>query len=101
MAQLNSENLTKSAENHRLRRNIKKVTQELSTLQQERERLEKDLEEAHRESGRGDHTIRVSSSGVVGLGLLTAVSDFRDIFSSEDLEQSEKSKGELISLIFS
>uniref|UniRef100_A0A7N5JL43 CDK5 regulatory subunit-associated protein 2 n=1 Tax=Ailuropoda melanoleuca TaxID=9646 RepID=A0A7N5JL43_AILME len=57
LAQLNSENLTKSAENHRLRRNIKKVTQELSTLQQERERLEKDLEEAHRESGRGDHTI--------------------------------------------
>uniref|UniRef100_A0A452RNZ4 CDK5 regulatory subunit associated protein 2 n=1 Tax=Ursus americanus TaxID=9643 RepID=A0A452RNZ4_URSAM len=58
LAQLNSENLTKNAENHRLRRNIKKVTQELSTLQQERERLEKDLEEARRERGRGDHTIR-------------------------------------------
>lgn len=90
MAQLNSENLTKNAENHRLRRNIKKVTQELSTLQQERERLEKDLEEARRERGRGDHTIRVSRCGVVGLGLLTAVSGFRDVFSAEDLEQSEK-----------
>ncbi|XP_059268157.1 CDK5 regulatory subunit-associated protein 2 [Mustela nigripes] len=57
LAQLNSENLSKSAENHRLRRNIKKVTQALSTLQQERERLEKDLEEAHRERSRSDHTI--------------------------------------------
>ncbi|XP_032162922.1 CDK5 regulatory subunit-associated protein 2 isoform X4 [Mustela erminea] len=57
LAQLNSENLSKSAENHRLRRNIKKVTQELSTLQQERERLEKDLEEARRERSRSDNTI--------------------------------------------
>lgn len=57
LAQLNSENLSKSAENHRLRRNIKKVTQALSTLQQERERLEKDLEEARRERSRSDHTI--------------------------------------------
>uniref|UniRef100_A0A8I3RY74 CDK5 regulatory subunit-associated protein 2 n=1 Tax=Canis lupus familiaris TaxID=9615 RepID=A0A8I3RY74_CANLF len=57
LAQLHSENINKSAENHRLRRNIKKVTQELSDLQQERERLEKDLEEAHRDRGRGDHTI--------------------------------------------
>ncbi|XP_044120966.1 CDK5 regulatory subunit-associated protein 2 isoform X2 [Neovison vison] len=57
LAQLNSENLSKSAENHRLRRNIKKVTQELNTLQQERQRLEKDLEEAHRERSRSDHTI--------------------------------------------
>ncbi|XP_053420198.1 CDK5 regulatory subunit-associated protein 2 isoform X2 [Nycticebus coucang] len=45
------------AENHRLRRNIKKVTQELSDLQQERERLEKDLKEAHRERSKGDCTI--------------------------------------------
>uniref|UniRef100_A0A8C0PBV9 CDK5 regulatory subunit-associated protein 2 n=1 Tax=Canis lupus familiaris TaxID=9615 RepID=A0A8C0PBV9_CANLF len=57
LAQLHSDNINKSAENHRLRRNIKKVTQELSDLQQERERLEKDLEEAHRDRGRGDHTI--------------------------------------------
>ncbi|XP_045878580.1 CDK5 regulatory subunit-associated protein 2 isoform X2 [Meles meles] len=57
LAQLDSENLSQSAENHRLRRNIKKVTQELTTLQLERERLEKDLEEARRERTRGDHTI--------------------------------------------
>ncbi|XP_004411600.1 PREDICTED: CDK5 regulatory subunit-associated protein 2 [Odobenus rosmarus divergens] len=57
LAQLNSENLNKSAENHRLRRNIKKVTQELSALQQERERLERDVEEAHRQKSRRDHTI--------------------------------------------
>ncbi|XP_077824317.1 CDK5 regulatory subunit-associated protein 2 isoform X14 [Macaca mulatta] len=58
LAELRSQNLTKSAENHRLRRSIKKITQELSDLQQERERLEKDLEEAHREKSRGDCTIR-------------------------------------------
>ncbi|XP_034871841.1 CDK5 regulatory subunit-associated protein 2 isoform X1 [Mirounga leonina] len=57
LAQLNSENLNKSAENHRLRRNIKKVTQELSALQQERERLERDVEEAHRQKSSRDHTI--------------------------------------------
>jgi len=57
LAQLNSENLNKSAENHRLRRNIEKVTQELSALQQERERLERDVEEAHRQKSRRDHTI--------------------------------------------
>ncbi|XP_033093530.1 CDK5 regulatory subunit-associated protein 2 isoform X2 [Trachypithecus francoisi] len=58
LTELRSQNLTKSAENHRLRRSIKKITQELSDLQQERERLEKDLEEAHREKSRGDCTIR-------------------------------------------
>ncbi|XP_011782809.1 PREDICTED: CDK5 regulatory subunit-associated protein 2 isoform X3 [Colobus angolensis palliatus] len=58
LAELRSQNLTKSTENHRLRRSIKKITQELSDLQQERERLEKDLEEAHREKSRGDCTIR-------------------------------------------
>ncbi|XP_047279543.1 CDK5 regulatory subunit-associated protein 2 isoform X1 [Homo sapiens] len=57
-AALRSQNLTKSTENHRLRRSIKKITQELSDLQQERERLEKDLEEAHREKSKGDCTIR-------------------------------------------
>ncbi|XP_058379877.1 CDK5 regulatory subunit-associated protein 2 isoform X2 [Diceros bicornis minor] len=57
LAELHSENLTKSTENHRLRRNIKKVTQELSDLQQEKERLEKDLEAAHREKSKGDCTI--------------------------------------------
>uniref|UniRef100_A0A2K6GSM6 CDK5 regulatory subunit-associated protein 2 n=1 Tax=Propithecus coquereli TaxID=379532 RepID=A0A2K6GSM6_PROCO len=58
LAELHSENLSKSTENHRLRRNIKKVTQELSDLQQERERLEKDLKEACRERSKGDCTIR-------------------------------------------
>ncbi|KAK2120237.1 CDK5 regulatory subunit associated protein 2 [Saguinus oedipus] len=58
LAELRSQNLTKSTENHRLRRSIKKITQELSDLQQERERLEKDLEEAHREKSKGDCTIR-------------------------------------------
>ncbi|XP_016011423.2 CDK5 regulatory subunit-associated protein 2 isoform X2 [Rousettus aegyptiacus] len=58
LAELHSENLTKSTENHRLRRSIKKVTQELSDLQQEKERLEKDLEAAHRDKSQGDCTIR-------------------------------------------
>ncbi|XP_054582977.1 CDK5 regulatory subunit-associated protein 2 isoform X2 [Eptesicus fuscus] len=57
LAELHSENLTKSTENHRLRRNMKKVTQELSDLQQEKERLEKDLEAAHREKSKRDCTI--------------------------------------------
>nr|XP_045369086.1 CDK5 regulatory subunit-associated protein 2 isoform X5 [Camelus bactrianus] len=57
LAELHSENLTKSTENHRLRRNMKKVTQELSDLQRERERLEKDLDAAHRERSKGDRAI--------------------------------------------
>ncbi|XP_014685861.3 CDK5 regulatory subunit-associated protein 2 isoform X1 [Equus asinus] len=57
LAELQAENLTKSTENHRLRRNVKKVTQELSDLQQEKERLEKDLEAAHHEKSKGDATI--------------------------------------------
>ncbi|KAB0373551.1 hypothetical protein FD755_015210 [Muntiacus reevesi] len=57
LAELHSENLSKSAENHRLRRSIKKVTQELSSLQQERERLEKALEAAHQERSKGDHAM--------------------------------------------
>uniref|UniRef100_A0A4W2D3L6 CDK5 regulatory subunit-associated protein 2 n=1 Tax=Bos indicus x Bos taurus TaxID=30522 RepID=A0A4W2D3L6_BOBOX len=57
LAELHSENLSKSTENHRLRRSIKKVTQELSNLQEERERLEKALEAARQERSKGDHTI--------------------------------------------
>nr|XP_015095871.1 CDK5 regulatory subunit-associated protein 2 isoform X5 [Vicugna pacos] len=57
LAELHSENLTKSTENHRLRRNMKKVTQELSDLQRERERLEKDLDAAHRERSKGDRAV--------------------------------------------
>ncbi|KAI5138438.1 Cdk5 Regulatory Subunit-Associated Protein 2 [Manis pentadactyla] len=58
LAELHSENLTKGAENRRLRRNLKKVTQELSDLQQKQERLEKDLEEAHREKSKGERTVQ-------------------------------------------
>ncbi|XP_068408237.1 CDK5 regulatory subunit-associated protein 2 isoform X3 [Eschrichtius robustus] len=54
LAELRSENLTKSTENHRLRRSMKRVTRELSDLQQERERLEKELGAAHRERSKGD-----------------------------------------------
>ncbi|XP_043309876.1 CDK5 regulatory subunit-associated protein 2 isoform X6 [Cervus canadensis] len=57
LAELHSENLSKSAENRRLRRSIKKVTQELSSLQQERERLGKALEAARRERGGGEHAV--------------------------------------------
>ena len=65
MAELHSENLSKSTENHRLRRSIKKVTQELSTLQEERERLEKALEAARQERSKGDHTIHVSAAAAL------------------------------------
>ncbi|XP_028610463.1 CDK5 regulatory subunit-associated protein 2 isoform X2 [Grammomys surdaster] len=57
LAKLHSENVTKSTENHRLLRNVKKVTQELNDLKKEKLRLEQDLEEAHREGNRGARTI--------------------------------------------
>ncbi|XP_005382660.1 PREDICTED: CDK5 regulatory subunit-associated protein 2 isoform X4 [Chinchilla lanigera] len=57
LAELRSENLTKISENHRLQRNIKKVTQDLSDLHQEKESLERDLEEAQREGSKGARTI--------------------------------------------
>ncbi|KAM4876951.1 CDK5 regulatory subunit-associated protein 2 isoform 3-T3 [Thomomys bottae] len=57
LAELHSENLTKFTENHRLRRNMKKMSQELSELQQEKARLEHELEEAHREGSRGARTV--------------------------------------------
>ena len=60
MAKLHSENVTKSTENHRLLRNVKKVTQELNDLKKEKLRLERDLEEAHQEGSRGARTIHVS-----------------------------------------
>lgn len=62
MAELHSENLTKSTENHRLVRNVKKVTQELSDLKKEKLRLERDLEEAHQERSKHTRTIHVSAS---------------------------------------
>ncbi|XP_066112474.1 CDK5 regulatory subunit-associated protein 2 isoform X2 [Saccopteryx bilineata] len=49
LAELHSENLTESAENRRLHRNLQKTAQELSAVQQEKGRLEKDLEAAHRD----------------------------------------------------
>ncbi|GAB1288590.1 CDK5 regulatory subunit-associated protein 2 [Apodemus speciosus] len=57
LAKLHSENVTKSTENHRLLRNVKKVTQELNDLKKEKLRLERDLEEAHQEGSRGARTI--------------------------------------------
>lgn len=66
LAELHSENLTKGAENRRLRRNLKKVTQELSDLQQKQERLEKDLEEAHREKSKGERTVQVRAAVLWG-----------------------------------
>lgn len=62
MAKLHSENVTKSTENHRLLRNVKKVTQELNDLKKEKLRLEQALEEAHPEGNRGARTIHVSAS---------------------------------------
>jgi CDK5 regulatory subunit-associated protein 2 len=64
---LQSENLTKTTENNRLRRNIKKVTQELSDLQQEKERLERDLEEAYREGSKGARSTHVSVQALLTL----------------------------------
>ncbi|KAM8802867.1 CDK5 regulatory subunit-associated protein 2 [Rhynchonycteris naso] len=57
LAELHSENLTKSAENRRLRQNLKRAAQELSDVQQQKGRLEKDLEAARREKSEGDGTI--------------------------------------------
>ncbi|XP_029419571.1 CDK5 regulatory subunit-associated protein 2 isoform X3 [Nannospalax galili] len=57
LVELHSENLTKSTENQRLLRSIKKVTQEKNDLQQEKLRLERDLEEARQEGSRGARTI--------------------------------------------
>ncbi|KAL1776267.1 CDK5 regulatory subunit-associated protein 2 isoform X2 [Sigmodon hispidus] len=57
LAELHSENLTKSTENHRLLRNVKKVTQELSDLKKEKLKLERDLEEAHQLGSKRASTI--------------------------------------------
>ncbi|XP_012972587.1 CDK5 regulatory subunit-associated protein 2 isoform X1 [Mesocricetus auratus] len=57
LVKLQSENLTKSTENHRLLRNVKKVTQELSDLKKQKLRLERDLEETHQEGSRRARTI--------------------------------------------
>ncbi|XP_023557357.1 CDK5 regulatory subunit-associated protein 2 isoform X2 [Octodon degus] len=53
LAELHSENLTRSSENRRLQRSVKRLTQELSELQQDKERLERDLEDSQREGSKG------------------------------------------------
>ncbi|XP_064346533.1 CDK5 regulatory subunit-associated protein 2 isoform X7 [Camelus dromedarius] len=78
LAELHSENLTKSTENHRLRRNMKKVTQELSDLQRERERLEKDLDAAHRERSKGDRAVHVSGAAAGPRDLRNEVEKLRN-----------------------
>lgn len=64
LTELQSENLSKNTENQKLRRSIKKVTQELCDLQQEKQRLEEDLEAALREKSQGDATIHNLKSEV-------------------------------------
>lgn len=72
LAELHSENLSQSTENHRLRRDLKKVTQELSELRQERERLAQALEEARGEKSEGDRAIHVSPLGAPCMWLQVA-----------------------------
>ncbi|XP_063000952.1 CDK5 regulatory subunit-associated protein 2 isoform X1 [Elgaria multicarinata webbii] len=57
LADLHSENLSKDTENRKLQRKIKRTEQELNELYLEREKLVKDLEEAHLQNSRGDKTI--------------------------------------------
>ncbi|XP_049629750.1 CDK5 regulatory subunit-associated protein 2 [Suncus etruscus] len=64
LTELQSENLSKNTENQKLRRSIKKVTQELCDLQQEKQRLEGDLEAALGEKSQGDAAIRDLKSEV-------------------------------------
>ncbi|XP_051492235.1 CDK5 regulatory subunit-associated protein 2 isoform X3 [Apus apus] len=57
LAELRSENLTKDAENRRLQRRIKRTDQELNDLNLEREKMEKELDEAQLQKSRSDKTI--------------------------------------------
>lgn len=59
LAELRSENLTKDAENRRLQRIVKVTGQELSDLNLEREKMEKELDEAQLQKSRSDKTINV------------------------------------------
>lgn len=59
LAELRSENLTKDAENRRLQRIIRVTGQELSDLNLEREKMEKELDEAQLQKSRSDKTINV------------------------------------------
>uniref|UniRef100_A0A8C4UAT4 CDK5 regulatory subunit-associated protein 2 n=1 Tax=Falco tinnunculus TaxID=100819 RepID=A0A8C4UAT4_FALTI len=57
LAELRSENLTKDAENRKLQRRIKRTDQELNDLNLEREKMEKELDEAQLQKSRSDKTI--------------------------------------------
>ncbi|XP_028918283.1 CDK5 regulatory subunit-associated protein 2 isoform X2 [Ornithorhynchus anatinus] len=57
LAELQSDNLTKDTENRKLVRRIKWLDQELNDLRQEREKMEKELDEAQLQKSRGDKTI--------------------------------------------
>ncbi|NXW01623.1 CK5P2 protein, partial [Fregetta grallaria] len=57
LAELRSENLTKAAENRKLQRRIKRTDQELNDLNLEREKMEKELDEAQLQKSRSDKTI--------------------------------------------
>lgn len=59
LAELRSENLSKDAENRRLQRIIRVTGQELSDLNLEREKMEKELDEAQLQKSRSDKTINV------------------------------------------
>lgn len=59
LAELRSENLTKDAENRRLQRIVKVTGQELSDLNLQREKMEKELDEAQLQKSRSDKTINV------------------------------------------
>ncbi|XP_010184722.1 PREDICTED: CDK5 regulatory subunit-associated protein 2-like, partial [Mesitornis unicolor] len=52
LAELRSENLTKDAENRKLQRRIKRTDQELNDLNLEREKMEKELDEAQLQKSR-------------------------------------------------
>uniref|UniRef100_A0A8C3JG32 CDK5 regulatory subunit-associated protein 2 n=1 Tax=Calidris pygmaea TaxID=425635 RepID=A0A8C3JG32_9CHAR len=57
LAELRSENLTKDVENRKLQRRIKRTDQELNDLNLEREKMEKELDEAQLQKSRSDKTI--------------------------------------------
>uniref|UniRef100_A0A8C0IX18 CDK5 regulatory subunit-associated protein 2 n=1 Tax=Chelonoidis abingdonii TaxID=106734 RepID=A0A8C0IX18_CHEAB len=57
LAELRSENLTKDTENRKLQRRIKRTDQELNDLNLEREKMERELDEAQLQKSRGDKTI--------------------------------------------
>ncbi|XP_025969551.2 CDK5 regulatory subunit-associated protein 2 isoform X2 [Dromaius novaehollandiae] len=57
LAELRSENLIKDTENRKLQRRIKRTDQELNDLNLEREKMERELDEAQLQKSRSDKTI--------------------------------------------